>query len=77
MWHWGFGSWWMGFMMLVFWAVVIAGIVWAIRSAATPTRSDESPRRRPIDILAARYARGEIDEEVFNRRRRQLEDADL
>lgn len=77
MWHWGFGSWWMGLMMFVLWAAIIAGIVWAIRSAGQYRRSDEAPRRRPIDILAARYARGEIDEEEFNRRRRQLEDADL
>lgn len=77
MWHWAYGSWWMGLMMFLFWAAVIAGIIWAARAAAQSGRPGESVRRRPIDILAARYARGEIDEEEFNRRRRQLEDADL
>jgi putative membrane protein len=66
----------MGLMMLLVWAVVIAGIIWAVRTADRNERSGSS-RRRPIDILAARYARGEIDEDEFDRRRRQLEAADL
>lgn len=76
MWHWGYGVWWMGLLMFVVWGVVIAGIVWAIRSASQRGRPEESSRRRPIDILATRYARGEIDDEEFDRRRRKLEDAD-
>lgn len=76
MWHWGYGSWWMGLMMFLVWAAVIAGIIWAIRSTGQRPQS-EGPRRRPLDILAARYARGEIDEEEFTRRRQRLEDADL
>lgn len=76
MWHWGYGSWWMGLMMVLVWAAIIAGVIWVVRSADRGGRS-ETPRRRPIDILAARYARGEIDDEEFERRRRQLEEADL
>ena len=59
-------SWWaFGLMlvgMIVFWGLVIWGIVWIVRSSR---RSDDgSPER----VLAERFARGEIDEEEYRRR---------
>jgi putative membrane protein len=65
---WGFGM----FGMLLFWIVVIAGIVallrWMTAGPAAGTRSGD----RALEILRERYARGEIDREEYEARRRDL-----
>lgn len=70
MWYWhGMGLWgWL--MMVAFWAVVIFGIVWAVRTTTAPRQRDEDSALR---ILAERLARGEIDREDYEERRRVLE----
>ena len=61
---WGAGSWLvMGFMMLLFWALVAGGIVWIVRGSGAPT---PQPARQLLD---ERFARGEIDEDEYRRRR--------
>jgi putative membrane protein len=58
-------------MMLVFWGVVIVGIVLAIRWMVTQGR--ESRGIDPaLDILRQRYARGDISKEEFEARKRDL-----
>ena len=51
-------------MMVAFWGLLVALVVWAIRSAR-PGGETPSPER----VLAARFARGEIDDDEFRRRR--------
>ena len=63
---------------LVFWGLLIAGLIlgirWLIRQnsqdrytpPAAPAAED------PLEVLRHRYARGEIDEEEFERRRKTL-----
>ena len=68
---WGFG---MGLGMWVFWILLFVVIVALVKvigpgSGSPPT----SPDKSPMEILKARYASGEIDEEEFNRRRHELE----
>ncbi len=70
MWY-GAGGWWM-FSMLLFWGGLIALIVWAVR-AASDRPSRDRDRNRALEILEERYARGEIDHEEFEQRRRILE----
>lgn len=53
---------------LLFWGALIAFGVWAVRRF-TEGRGSGDARR----ILSERFARGEIDEEEFARRRRALE----
>jgi putative membrane protein len=64
-------------MMLVFWGLLVALIVWLLRSRdsgpSAGTRRPGTPSAE--DVLALRYARGEIDEEEFERRRSALERA--
>jgi putative membrane protein len=71
---WGWGAWLaMGFMMLVFWAIIAAVVIVAVRSwgyrsegqSAGATRSDDDALR----ILDTRFARGEIDAEEYSSRR--------
>ena len=70
-WMWGAGGLVMMFMMLVFWGLVIAGIVLAIRWLVSQGhgRAHDSA----LEILRERYARGEINREEFEGRRRDLE----
>ena len=58
--------------MVVFWAAVIGLVVWGVaRLAPSDRRSGGSGAR---DLLDERYARGDIDEDEYRRRRRQLDD---
>jgi putative membrane protein len=57
-------------MMLVFWGVVIAGIVLGIRWLVSQGRGTHSDTA--LDILRQRYARGEINKEEFEARKRDL-----
>ena len=69
---WGWGAWLaMGFGMIVFWGVLIAGAIALVRYFAGGHRrglsgtADVSEAER---VLAERFARGEIDEDDFRRR---------
>ena len=64
---WGFG---MMFMMVLFWVLVIIGIVLAIRWL-TSQRS-EKPSDSAVEILRQRYARGEINKEEFEAKKKDL-----
>jgi len=71
----GFGMWGPGFggiFMILFWGLIIVGIV-ALVKFLMPPSGEGTPRRDPVDILEERYARGEIDREEFESRRRDLE----
>ena len=68
----GFG----GIGMLVFWGLVIAGVVLlARRFTAGPSSSPVPPVRgkTAAEILAERYAKGEIDKEEFEQKRHDIE----
>lgn len=75
-WGWGmhpmWGVWGIGvmLMMLLFWGLVIVGVVLGIRWLVTQgkeTRSDSA-----MEILRQRYARGEINKEEFEAKKRDL-----
>ena len=70
---WGmWGAWGVGMtlMMLVFWGLIIVGLVLGIRWLVSQGR--ESRADTALDILRQRYARGEIDKEEFGARKRDL-----
>jgi putative membrane protein len=69
---WMWGAWGIGMMamMLVFWGVVIAGVVLAIRWLAG--QGERSRSDRALDILRERYARGEINKDEFEAKQRDL-----
>jgi len=68
---WGYAG--MTIGMVVFWILIIAGIVALIRFSTT-TPQGPSPHYGPVygeppeHLLAARFARGEIDETEYNQR---------
>lgn len=58
-------------MMVASWALVIGGIVWAVRqSTVAPRHHDEDS---PSRILDERLARGDIEREEYEDRRQLLE----
>ena len=66
------------FLIALVWVAVIAAIALGIRWLIRNERGSGSPRSPglrpddPLEILRGRYARGEIDDEEFERRRRML-----
>jgi putative membrane protein len=73
----GWGMGWFGMIfMIVFWVLVIVGLVFLIKWLIRSTKSDKDVvlvGSRAIDILKKRYARGEIDKEEFQRMKADLE----
>lgn len=81
MWNGGWGWGWMfagPLMMIVFLALAVAVVVLVVRWLAGGSAEHASPRpsarREPIDILRERFAKGEIDKEEYEERRRVLEE---
>ncbi len=75
--NWGYGGpgfFGMGFGMLLFWALLIVGVVVLLRWLAIgpDRRAPPSEGASALDILAQRYARGEIDRAEFEQKRRDL-----
>ena len=71
----GFG----GIVMILFWGLIIVGVVLVIRyfmAGQTLGRKNSSPyeiHSEPLQILRQRYAKGEIDAEEFEERKKILE----
>ena len=64
---WGWAAWLsMGFMMLLFWGVVIGAVVLLARGSLPRTVAPKATG--PEDLLAERFARGEIDAEEYHAR---------
>lgn len=64
-------------LWLLFLVAVIVGLVFLIRALWPPLRERERPTDRPrrpesLSVLEERYARGEIDSDEFEERRRIL-----
>jgi putative membrane protein len=79
-WEWGthpiwwmWGAWGIGMMliMLLFWSTVIMGLVvgirWVLRQGREQQRSDSA-----LETLRQRYARGEMNKEEFEAKKRDL-----
>ena len=68
---WGCGGWW----MIIVWIAVIIGIIflvkWLVEQGRTNRRTSEGGESA-LEILKKRYARGEIDKEEFEQKKRDL-----
>ncbi|MGZ4127974.1 MAG: SHOCT domain-containing protein [Actinomycetota bacterium] len=71
MWGWDSGwGWGMGIGMLVFWGLIVLAI-WAVARAPHEHAARED-RASPDQILAERFARGEISADEYQERRQVL-----
>jgi putative membrane protein len=71
--HWDYG-WGMGFgwlFMVLFWALVIVGVVFIFKMISDRSRPAEKGETA-LDILKKRYAKGEITKEDFERMKDDL-----
>ena len=67
---------WMIVMMLgmvLFWGLVILGVIWLVREYGHPSRRADGPND-PLTILDRRFANGEISAKEYEERRRVLAD---
>ncbi len=61
-------------LMWVFWVLLILLLAAILRALMGRSSSaDTDGRETPLEIFRKRYARGEIDEQELERRRRELE----
>ena len=69
-WNDGWGAWWfvMPLVMIGFWVAVIWVVVNLLRRGPGPTSTGGAHPPSPEEILAQRYARGEIDDDEYHRR---------
>lgn len=69
-WAWGFG----GIFMILFWVLIILGIValgrWLYSGRVGGAGG---PEKAPLDIVKERYARGEITRDQYEQMRRDLQ----
>ena len=75
--HWG--GWFMGPVMMLIFIAVVVFVVWFVRQSGGnasrhPSDHNGSSEKTPLDILKERFAKGEIDKEEFEERRRVLGD---
>jgi putative membrane protein len=81
---WGIGPWMMGgygmgwfgsIFMIAFWVLILVGLFFLARSLIKGSHGrvgEAQPRFSALEILEARYARGEIDREEFEQKKRDL-----
>jgi putative membrane protein len=68
---WGFGWWW----TTIFWILIIVGIVFLIRWLIDQGRTNKkmlSGEKSALEILKRRYAKGEINKEEFEQKKKDL-----
>lgn len=73
----GDGGWWgtgMVLVALLFLALIVIGVILVVRSPDADRPRRRSERSRAREILDERFARGEIDAQEYEERRRTLEE---
>ncbi len=70
---WGWGGMFLGPLFMIAWlALLVAVIVLLVRWLGGGSFGVGSPARTPREILDARFAKGEIDQEEYEKRRKVL-----
>ena len=71
---WGYGMGWLWIIInIAFWIAIIVGIIFLVKWLATSSKQQAKSEDSAVEILRKRYARGEINREEFEERKRDLE----
>lgn len=62
-----------GGFMWIFWIFLIAVIVWGIGAVSKGASNAGGYQASALDILKERYARGEIDQQEYEQKRKDLD----
>lgn len=70
---WGTGFGWI--FMILFWLLIIAGLIAIVKwlTGGSESNAGMPPAKTARQILEERYARGEIDHEEFEQKKRDIE----
>lgn len=70
----GMGGWGVGGLMLVFWGLILFGLILMINWLLTVNQNEKDGLRTidAMEILKRRYAKGEIDRDQYLQMRREL-----
>ena len=61
-----------GIWMILFWVLIIGGVVWLVQSLARGTGSSAPQSESFLETLKRRYAKGEITKEQFEQMKHDL-----
>ena len=59
-------------MMILWWGLIIFGIVMLIRWLMNQSRGTSGHKQTPLEILKERYAKGEINSQEFEEKKKNL-----
>ena len=62
-----------GGFMWILWIIITVGVFYLIQNIIKGKTPDSFDNETPMDILNKRYARGEIDHDEYEKRRKELE----
>ncbi|WP_457668831.1 SHOCT domain-containing protein [Thiolapillus sp.] len=66
------GHWFGGGFMWFFWILLIVVVLWGLKAATGRENTTAGSPGTALDILKERYARGEIDQDEFEQKKRDL-----
>ncbi len=72
----GFGMGFGGIGMILIWVLVIAAVIIAVKwllGDSSGSASNRNTEKTPLQILEERYARGEIDREEYEQKKKDLQ----
>jgi len=58
--------------MVLLWVFAIVGVIYLVKSLTSRSRTGPSQEKSPIDILRARYAKGEITDDEYKAMKQKL-----
>lgn len=61
-----------GFIGIFFWIILLVAIIIAVRWLMDNKSSNAGQSDKALDILNQRYARGEIDQQEYEQKRREI-----
>ncbi len=69
----GFGwMWFMPIFMILFWGLIIWGVVALVRGLSGSRSADSPKAESALDVLKRRYARGDISKEEYEEKKKDL-----